>query len=119
LTVLEAYKAIMQDSEQHLVQSGLDSLAYLNLLWLNLVCFASISCTTTILLTFVDWKAHNKGKLWQHVVLAKVSLRDFTITGIEGNFLYFHVGAAYFITAIVCFFIHRCRYRKEIKYRSD
>lgn len=103
---MEAYTAVLQDEEQHLVQSGLDSLAYLRLLWLNMTCFGLISVITLPLLTIVDWKAHNKGKLWENVKVAKVSLMDFTISGIENRALYWHVGAAYMVTGIVCTLIY-------------
>lgn len=108
-TVMEAYTAARQDEEQHLVQSGLDSLAYLRLLWLNMTCFGLVSVITLPLLTIVDWNAHKKGQLWENAMQAEVSLMDFTISGIEDQTLYWHVGAAYIVTIIVCSLIYWSR----------
>lgn len=106
-TVREAYAAILQKEEHHLAQSGLDSVAYLRLLWLNVTCFALITVITLPMLTIVDWKAHNAGKAWGFVEsIAETSLMDFTINGVEGKTLYWHVGAAYIVTIIVCYRVY-------------
>lgn len=88
------------------MQSGLDSVVYLRLLWLNVTAFSAISLCTFPLLSWVDWKAHNKGELWSNVKLAKIELNDFSITGVEDRTLYWHVFAAYIITASFCGIIY-------------
>ena len=95
-----------EPEELHMVQSGLDSLVYLRLLWLNMTSFAVISVITFPMLIIVDWRAHNKGKLWTNVKVAEIELRDFTINGIEGRALYWHVFAAYVATGVVCSLVY-------------
>jgi hypothetical protein len=71
-----------------------------------MTCFALITFTTFPMLAIVDWKAHNKGKIWDSFLLAKISLKDFTITGITGNTLFWHIGAAYMVNFIVLALIY-------------
>lgn len=67
-----------------------------------MTAFMIISIITFPLLTIVDWNAHNRGKLIANVKIGKIELRDFTISGIQGKALYWHVFAAYIVTLTVC-----------------
>lgn len=86
---------------EHLIESGLDQVAYLRLVWMEFTIFASIAIVTFPFLVPLDWKAHHEKEAITVANLAKTSLNDLTIGGLKGKVLYYHIAAGYVVTFVV------------------
>jgi hypothetical protein len=84
-----------------LLECGLDQLAYLRLLWMCYSIFAVCATFTLWTLPIADWQGHNPGKSYKEATFDTISFSDFTISGLSGDTLYFHIAAGYTITMVV------------------
>lgn len=94
-------RATNPDRNNLLLECGMDQLAYLRLLWMCFSIFAVCGSFTLGILPIADWKAHNPGKTYKDVTLDNISFSHFTIAGIKGDTLYYHIGAGYTIMLTV------------------
>ena len=97
----EFWDILIMSEDYHLMDCGLDSVAYLRLVWMSASIFAVVSFFTFTPLVTLDWKAHHPDKIWSIDTFSQAQLDDFTIQKVTGATLFYHMAAMYVITFIV------------------
>jgi len=99
--VAEFWDILRVDEDFHLMDCGLDSVAYLRLIWMAFTIFALVSLATLPSLVPLDWREHHPEETWSMETIKNAELNDFTIQGLKGRPLLYHIIAMYGVCLIV------------------